>query len=141
MLRIIHFRPFLLNTFVRKTRQLTVLYRPLSAETLPIHHDIDEYNHRFEIAAPHYELLEVLNHRSSQLQTFIKSTRSSRTSSPSSDRSITKTNIRQRSNTKRKIQNNINIESDSIKKEQPIELARPKSNKTKDKKKKEKISE
>ncbi|CAF1236136.1 unnamed protein product [Rotaria sp. Silwood1] len=139
MLRIIHFRPFLLNTFIRKTRQLTVLYRPLSAETLPIHHDIDEYNHRFEIAAPHYELLEVLNHRSSQLQTFIKSTRSSRTSSPSSDRSITKTNIRQRSNTKRKIQNNINIESDSIKKEQPIELARPKSNKTKDKKKKEKI--
>ncbi|CAF4539575.1 unnamed protein product [Rotaria sp. Silwood2] len=138
MLRIIHFRPFLLNTLVRKTRQLTVLYRPLSAETLPIHHDIDEYNHRFEIAAPHYELLEVLNHRSSQLQSFSKTTRSSRKSSPSSDRSITKTNIRQRSNTKRKTQNNVDIESNPIKKEEPIELARPKASKTKEKKKKEK---
>ncbi|CAF4647484.1 unnamed protein product [Rotaria sp. Silwood2] len=138
MLRIIHFRPFLLNTLVRKTRQLTVLYRPLSAETLPIHHDIDEYNHRFEIAAPHYELLEVLNHRSSQLQSFVKTTRSSRKSSPSSDRSITKTNIRQRSNTKRKTQNNVDIESNPVKKEEPIELARPKASKTKEKKKKEK---
>ncbi|CAF1265263.1 unnamed protein product [Rotaria sordida] len=141
MLRIINFRPYLLNTFARKTCQLTVLYRPLSAETLPRRHDMDEYNHRIDIAAPHYELLEVLNHRSSQLQSFIKTNRSSRTSSPSSDRSTTKTNIRYRTNTKRKNQNNVNIELNPVKeKEQPIELARPKPSKTKEKKKKEKTT-
>lgn len=38
----------------------SVLYQPISTETLPIHHEIDEdhHHHRFEIAAPHYELLE-----------------------------------------------------------------------------------
>lgn len=35
-----------------------VSYRPLSAETLPIPHDIDDDHHRYVIAAPHYELLE-----------------------------------------------------------------------------------
>ncbi len=65
----------------------------MSTEILPIQHDIDDDHHRFEIAAPHYELLEgrfasrfienlfriflVLGHRSSQLQSFNKSTRSS----------------------------------------------------------------
>jgi hypothetical protein len=118
MLRIIYNRPFLFNTLIRKTRQLTVSYRPLSAETLPVHHEIEEDNHRLEISAPHYELLEVLGHRSSQLQSYIKSPRSSRTSSPSSKRFL-----RYRSNNSRK---NVNIESNPIKQEQPIELAPPK---------------
>ncbi|CAF0903966.1 unnamed protein product [Adineta steineri] len=111
MLRVIYSRPVLFNTLIRKTRQLTVLYRPLSAETLPIHHEIDDdhHHHRFEIAAPHYELLEVLGHRSSQLQ-------STRTPRPT----------RSRSTNSRKKQSNSNIESKTDQDEQPIKLAQPK---------------
>ncbi|UJR09606.1 hypothetical protein I4U23_013841 [Adineta vaga] len=130
MLRILYSRPFLLNSLIKNTRQLAVSYRPLSAETLPIQHDIDEDNHhRCIIASPHYELLEVLGHRSSQL----RSTRPSRSPSSSLDRSA-----RLRTSNYRKTQKNVNIESNISKDEQPLELARPTPSKYKEKKKKEK---
>ncbi|CAF3645701.1 unnamed protein product [Rotaria socialis] len=138
MLRIIHFRPFLLNTCIRTPRQLAVLCRPLSVETLSAHRDIDDCNHRVEIAAPHHELLEVLHYRSSQLQSFTKTIRSPRKMSPSSDRSTAKTSTRPRSNANRKTLIKSNIESKPVKEEKPIDLARPKASKSKEKKKKEK---
>ncbi|CAF0957151.1 unnamed protein product [Adineta ricciae] len=130
MLRILSSRPLLLNSLIKNTRQLAVSYRPLSAETLPIPHDIDEdhhHHHRYLIAAPHYELLEVLDHRSLQL----RSSRQPRSPSSSVDQST-----RLRSNVYRKKQNNANTQSNVPNDEQPIELARPKPSKYKEKKKK-----